>query len=160
MHCPFCNAADTKVIDSRLVANGSQVRRRRECTECKERFTTFESAELLMPRVIKRDGTSCPFDDEKLRYGLRRALEKRSISDEQFESLVASLLHRVGSLGEREICSESIGDIVLSELLPLDEVAYIRFASVYRSFQNVHAFKKIISGLEMKIEKNEEKIDV
>ena len=154
MHCPFCNAEDTKVIDSRLVASGSQVRRRRECMICKDRYTTFESAELLMPRVIKRDGSSCPFDEEKLRHGLRRALEKRQISDEQFESLVADILQKLSSLGEREISSEDIGDIALSELKPLDEVAYIRFASVYRSFQDVDAFKNIVLGLEM----NEEKV--
>jgi transcriptional repressor NrdR len=149
MHCPFCNAEDTKVIDSRLVADGAQVRRRRECMVCKDRYTTFESAELLMPRVIKKDGSRCPFDEDKLRHGLRRALEKRPISDEQYEALVANILQRVNSLGEREICSEDIGDVVLSELKPVDEVAYIRFASVYRSFQDVHAFKKIVLGLEM-----------
>ena len=149
MHCPFCGAEDTKVIDSRLVADGAQVRRRRECLACHERYTTFESAELLMPTVIKKDGRRCPFDEEKLRHGLSRALEKRPISEEQLESLLASILHRVNSIGEREICSEIIGDIALTELRPLDEVAYIRFASVYRSFQNVQAFKKIVLGMEM-----------
>ena len=149
MYCPFCNTEDTKVIDSRLVANGAQVRRRRECLVCKERYTTFETAELLMPKVIKKDGRRCPFDEEKLRSGLSRALQKRAVSEEQFESLVSRILHKLSSTGEREISSESIGDIVLSELSPIDEVAYIRFASVYRSFQDIQAFKEIVLGMEM-----------
>lgn len=148
MLCPFCSFTETKVIDSRLVANGSQVRRRRECLECKERYTTFEASELLMPKVIKRDGKICPFDESKLRSGLQRALQKRPINLDKLESLIASMLHRIGSTGEREVSSEFIGDVVLEHLRPIDEVAYIRFASVYRSFQDLQAFKKIVLGLE------------
>ena len=157
MYCPFCNTEDTKVIDSRLVANGAQVRRRRECLVCKERYTTFETAELLMPKVIKKDGRRCPFDEEKLRSGLSRALQKRAVSEEQFESLVARILHKLSSTGEREISSESIGDIALSELGPIDEVAYIRFASVYRSFQDIQAFKEIVLGMETQEPTREER---
>ena len=150
MFCPFCNAADTKVIDSRLVADGSQVRRRRECVSCKERFTTFETAELLMPKVIKKNGDRSPFDEDKLRKGIQRAMQKRPFGVEDIDSLMAKILYKIGSCGEREITSEMIGDIVLEEILLIDEVAYIRFASVYRSFQDIHAFKKIVSGLEKK----------
>ena len=149
MYCPFCGAADTKVIDSRLVASGAQVRRRRECLACKERYTTFEAAELLMPRVIKKDGKRMPFDEDKLRSGLSRALQKRPVSEEQFEALIARVLHKISGCGEREIFSDVIGDMVLEELRPVDEVAYIRFASVYRSFQDIQAFKAIVLGLEM-----------
>lgn len=149
MYCPFCGAADTKVIDSRLVASGAQVRRRRECLACKERYTTFEAAELLMPRVIKKDGKRMPFDEDKLRSGLTRALQKRPVSEEQFEALIARVLHKISGSGEREIFSDTIGDMALTELLPVDEVAYIRFASVYRSFQDIQAFKAIVLGLEM-----------
>ena len=148
MYCPFCGADDTKVIDSRLVASGTQVRRRRECLACKERYTTFESAELLIPKVIKRDGSRMPFDEQKIRDGLQRALQKRPIAEEQLETLVACILRRLSSVGEREISSEHIGNIVLSELLPIDEVAYIRFASVYRSFQDIKAFKAFVVSLE------------
>lgn len=148
MYCPFCGADDTKVVDSRLVANGTQVRRRRECLACKERYTTFESAELLMPKVIKRDGSRMPFDEQKIRDGLQRALQKRPISEEQLETLVACILHKLSSVGEREISSTFIGNIVLSELLPIDEVAYIRFASVYCSFQDIKAFKQFVVSLE------------
>jgi transcriptional repressor NrdR len=148
MLCPFCNFTETKVIDSRLVANGFQVRRRRECLDCKERYTTFETAELLMPKVIKRDGKMCPFDEGKLKSGLQRALQKRPISLDELDSLIASILHKIGSTGEREVPSEFIGGVVLEYLRPIDEVAYIRFASVYRSFQDIQAFKKIVLGLE------------
>jgi|TARA_B110000459_G_scaffold203967_1_gene263027 transcriptional repressor NrdR len=148
MLCPFCNFTETKVIDSRLVANGSQVRRRRECLDCKERYTTFETAELLMPKVIKRDGTICPFDENKLKSGLQRALQKRPISSDELESLTASILYKIGSTGEREVSSEFIGGVVMGYLRPIDEVAYIRFASVYRSFQDIQAFKEIVFGLE------------
>lgn len=161
MFCPFCKATDTKVIDSRLVASGSQVRRRRECLVCKERYTTFEAAELLMPRVIKKDGRRCPFDQEKLLSGVRIALDKRSISEEDLAALLTRILHKVSSIGEREVASEYIGDVVLEELLLIDEVAYVRFASVYRSFKNIEAFKEIILGLEQQYNNKllEEKIN-
>lgn len=147
MHCPFCGAADTKVIDSRLVAGGDQVRRRRECLSCKERFTTYESAELLMPRVVKHDGSRQPFDEDKLRAGILRALEKRPVSTEEVESAINQIKYRLRSTGERELKSLVIGEEVMKELRRLDQVAYVRFASVYRDFQDVNEFKKEIDRL-------------
>lgn len=147
MHCPFCSAEDTKVIDSRLVSEGDQVRRRRECLSCKERFTTFEVAELLMPKVIKNDGTREPFDDEKLRAGLQRALEKRPVSVERIETAITQIKHTLQSTGERELPSSSIGTLVMDQLRQLDEVAYVRFASVYRRFQDVEEFRQEIDRL-------------
>lgn len=147
MHCPFCGEADTKVIDSRLVADGDQVRRRRECLSCKERFTTFETAELVMPRVVKQDGTRQPFDEEKLRSGLMKALEKRPVSIEEIEAAVNRIKFRLRATGEREVKSLVVGEEVMSELRQLDKVAYVRFASVYRSFQDVNEFKEEIERL-------------
>ncbi len=147
MHCPFCGAADSKVIDSRLVADGSQVRRRRECVECRERFTTFETAELVMPRVIKNDGARVPFDEEKLRNGMQRALEKRPVGIEQIEESLSHIKARIRSIGEREIPSSVIGEYVMDALRDLDEVAYVRFASVYRKFTDVKEFGDEIARL-------------
>ncbi|MEZ5560176.1 MAG: transcriptional regulator NrdR [Pseudomonadales bacterium] len=147
MHCPFCGADDTKVIDSRLVADGDQVRRRRECQTCGERFTTFETAELVMPRIVKRDGTREPFDEDKLRRGLLRALEKRPVSVEQIETVLTRIMHRLRSTGEREIPSLQVGEEVMRELRDLDVVAYVRFASVYRDFQDISEFQKEIQNL-------------
>ena len=130
MHCPFCSETDTKVIDSRLVVDGQQVRRRRECPKCTERFTTFETAELVFPRVVKSDGRRAPFDDQKLRAGLLRALEKRPVSAEQIESVMQTLLNRIRATGEREISSQLLGEWMMEELRALDQVAYVRFASV------------------------------
>ena len=141
MYCPFCSAEDTKVIDSRLVAEGGQVRRRRECLSCRERFTTYELAELLMPRVIKSDDTREPFDEDKLRAGLLRALEKRPVGIEQIEGAISHIQHQLRAAGEREITSRMIGERVMTELRELDEVAYVRFASVYRSFQDLSEFR-------------------
>lgn len=148
MHCPFCNANDTKVIDSRLVGEGTQVRRRRECLICSERFTTYETAELVMPRVVKRDGTRHPFDEEKLREGMQKALEKRPVSVEQIEAALEQIKHALRATGEREIKSQAVGELVMQELKKLDQVAYVRFASVYRSFQDVNAFREEIQKLE------------
>ncbi|MDF2181675.1 transcriptional regulator NrdR [Neptuniibacter sp. CAU 1671] len=147
MQCPFCGANDTKVVDSRLVAEGQQVRRRRECVSCNERFTTFESAELLMPRVIKADGTREPFDEDKLRAGIHRALEKRPVSIEELEASISRIKHRLRATGERELPSRELGEAVMAELRRLDEVAYVRFASVYRSFQDINEFKEEIDRL-------------
>lgn len=155
MHCPFCCQFDTKVIDSRLVADGVQVRRRRECLACHERFTTFEAAELLMPRVIKHDGTREPFDERKLRNGLQRALEKRPVSVEAIETALTSTCHYLQSLGEREIQSLVIGEKVMEELRNLDQVAYVRFASVYRSFQDISEFQQEIDRLQAPINTEE-----
>ncbi|MEA5444498.1 transcriptional regulator NrdR [Gammaproteobacteria bacterium AB-CW1] len=147
MHCPFCNFEDTRVIDSRLAGEGSQVRRRRECGRCGERFTTFESAELVMPRVVKEGGSRVPFDEEKLRAGMTRALEKRPVDTEAVDAALARIMHRIRATGEREVKSRQIGEWVMDELRGLDEVAYVRFASVYRSFQDVEAFSEEIERL-------------
>lgn len=152
MHCPFCSDQDTKVIDSRLVAEGDQVRRRRECQTCKERFTTFETAELVMPRVIKSDGAREPFDENKLRAGLLRALEKRPVDTEEVETSINRILHELRSTGEREVPSRLIGEAVMKELKTVDVVAYVRFASVYRDFQDVSEFQDEISKLELELE--------
>ena len=148
MHCPFRSATDTKVIDSRLVADGHQVRRRRECTECHERFTTFEGAELVMPRVIKRDGSRQPFDEEKLRGGMLRAVEKRPVSMDEIEQAITKIKSTLRATGEREIDSEMIGNLMMDQLMSLDKVAYIRFASVYRAFEDVSQFGEAIAKLQ------------
>lgn len=147
MHCPFCKATDTKVIDSRLVAEGDQVRRRRECVSCRERFTTFESAELVMPRVVKHDGTRQPFDEDKLNRGFAKALEKRPVSIEAIEAAIHNIKYRLRATGERELTSLTVGEEVMRELRQLDEVAYVRFASVYRSFQDINEFKEEVDRL-------------
>jgi transcriptional repressor NrdR len=147
MPCPFCGAHDTKVIDSRLVAEGDQVRRRRECLACQERFTTFETAELVLPRIIKGDGRRQPFDEEKLRAGMQRALEKRPVSVEQIEAAIGHIKHRLRASGEREVQAMVVGEMVMNELKQLDEVAYIRFASVYRRFQDLNQFREEIERL-------------
>ncbi len=148
MHCPFCSADDTKVIDSRLVADGHQVRRRRECLVCHERFTTFEMAELVMPRVIKSNGVREPFNEDKLRNGIQKALEKRPVSTELIEQSVNRITSSLRATGEREIMSKIIGNLVMEELKLLDKVAYIRFASVYRSFEDIREFGEEIARLE------------
>lgn len=147
MHCPFCGDKETKVIDSRLVAEGNQVRRRRECQDCGERFTTFESAELVMPRVIKSNGSRQPFDEDKLRNGLQRALEKRPVDLETIEATINRIKHKLRATGEREIQTRAIGELVMEELRELDDVAFVRFASVYRSFQDVNQFSQEIERL-------------
>lgn len=147
MYCPFCSATDTKVIDSRLVSDGHQVRRRRECLACHERYTTFESAELVMPRIIKRDGSREPFNEDKMRNGLVRALEKRPVSTEEMELSINKLKSKLRATGEREVSSELLGTIIMEQLKSLDKVAYIRFASVYRSFEDIKEFGEEIARL-------------
>jgi transcriptional repressor NrdR len=147
MYCPFCSANDTKVIDSRLVSDGHQVRRRRECLACHERYTTFESAELVMPRIIKRDGSREPFNEDKMLSGLTRALEKRPVSMEQIELAVNKLKSQMRATGEREISSEMLGDLIMAQLKELDKVAYLRFASVYLSFEDISEFADEITRL-------------
>ncbi|WP_280549353.1 MULTISPECIES: transcriptional regulator NrdR [unclassified Halomonas] len=147
MHCPFCGANDTRVTDSRLVADGDQVRRRRQCAACGERFTTYETAELVMPRVIKSDGTREVFDETKLRAGMLRALEKRPVSAESIEVAVERIRQNLRARGEREIHARDIGEEVMQALKRLDQVAYIRFASVYRSFQDIDEFRAEIDRL-------------
>ena len=148
MHYPFCSADDTKVIDSRLVAEGDQVRRRRECVSCAERFTTYEVAELVMPRVIKQNGSREPFDESKLRAGFARALEKRPVSVEAIEAAINHIKHALRATGEREVQSMVLGELVMEQLKTLDQVAYVRFASVYRSFQDLAEFRDEIERLE------------
>ena len=148
MHCPFCKAPDTRVVDSRLGGDGDQVRRRRECVVCSERFTTYENAELSLPRIIKQDGTRQTFDEVKLRSGLTKALEKRPVSIEKIEDSISHIKHKLRSQGEREVDARRIGEWVMEELQSLDHVAYIRFASVYLSFEDVDAFRKTIEKLE------------
>jgi transcriptional repressor NrdR len=147
MHCPFCGHIETKVNDSRLAGEGRQVRRRRECLKCGERFTTFETAELLMPLVIKGDRGREAFDEGKLRAGMEKALEKRPVSREQVDEAVSRIVHKVRTLGDREVTSRAIGELVMEELRHLDEVAYVRFASVYRQFEDVEAFHHEIERL-------------
>lgn len=148
MRCPFCGIGDTRVIDSRLVGDGDQVRRRRECTGCRERFTTFETAELSLPRVVKRDGSRVPFEEEKLRGGMLRALERRPVPSERIEAALGRIKRQLVAGGDREVRSRSIGESVMRELRDMDQVAYVRFASVYRSFQDVNAFREEIDRLE------------
>ena len=148
MRCPFCSAGDTRVIDSRLVGEGDQIRRRRECLGCKERFTTYELAELNYPHINKSDGRREQFSDEKLRGGLLRALEKRPVDMEQVEVALSRIKHKLRALGEREVKSRKVGDWVMEELRAMDQVAYVRFASVYRSFEDVRAFLDEIERLE------------
>jgi transcriptional repressor NrdR len=152
MHCPFCGADDTKVIDSRLVAEGDSVRRRRECQTCGERYTTFETAELVMPRIVKSDGSREPFNEDKLRYGLQKALEKRPVSIEEIESALNRITHRLRATGERELPSREVGEAVMAELRSLDGIAYVRFASVYRDFQDVSEFQAEIQKLTTDLE--------
>lgn len=147
MHCPFCNFEETKVIDSRLASEGQQIRRRRECLKCGERFTTFESAELVMPRIIKSDESRQPFDEQKLRGSMLKALEKRPVASEAIDAAVVHVCNKLRALGEREVASRLVGELVMEELHDLDEVAYVRFASVYRSFQDVDAFREEIDRM-------------
>lgn len=147
MHCPFCGGNDTRVTDSRLVADGDQVRRRRQCASCSERFTTYESAELVMPRVIKSDGSRELFNESKLRDGMLRALEKRPVGAEAIEAAVERIRQTLRASGEREIHARDVGEEVMQALKRLDQVAYIRFASVYRRFQDVDEFRAEIDRL-------------
>jgi len=148
MRCPFCGAIDTKVVDSRLSGDTEQVRRRRSCQECQERFTTYETAEVSLPRVIKSRGNREPFSEAKLQAGFQKALEKRPVSVKAIDDAVARVKHRALVAGEREIAALQVGEWVMDELSKLDHVAYIRFASVYRSFQDVNAFREVIDKLE------------
>src|SRR6267154_879018 len=147
MYCPFCSHEETKVIDSRLAGEGQQIRRRRECLKCGERFTTFETAELVMPRIVKSDASRQPFDEQKLKGSMLKALEKRPVPSEAIDAAVVHICNKLRALGEREVAARMIGELVMEELRHLDEVAYVRFASVYRSFQDVDAFRDEIDRL-------------
>ncbi|MFA7552596.1 MAG: transcriptional regulator NrdR [Spongiibacteraceae bacterium] len=147
MRCPFCSHDDTKVVDSRLVAEGGQVRRRRECLACSERFTSYETAELLMPRIIKQNGNREPFDEAKMRAGIVRALEKRPVSVEKIEAIISKIEHNLQATGEREVQSLVLGEQVMEQLKQLDQVAYVRFASVYRDFKDLNEFREELDRL-------------
>lgn len=147
MHCPFCNTIETKVIDSRLADDGSQVRRRRECTSCHERFTTYEVIELNLPRVVKRDGSRVTFNVDKLRGSFLKALEKRPVAVAKIDEAMNRILHKLRVESEREISTNRLGEFVMDELKHMDQVAYVRFASVYRSFQDVSEFHREIEKL-------------
>ena len=151
MLCPYCGENDTRVVDSRVVPEGDQIRRRRECVSCAERFTTYEKIELSLPRVVKQDGSRVPFDEHKLRAGMLRALEKRPVASDRVEAAISRIKHDFMATGERELSSRAIGDVVMAELKELDQVAYVRFASVYRSFEDVNAFKEEIDRLESEL---------
>ncbi|NOG30677.1 transcriptional regulator NrdR [Halomonas sp. TBZ9] len=155
MHCPFCGAHDTRVTDSRLVADGDQVRRRRQCAACHERFTTYETAELIMPRVVKSDGSREMFDERKLRAGMLRALEKRPVSAEATEAAIERIRQVLRARGDREINALDIGEFVMQALKTLDQVAYIRFASVYRKFQDLDEFRAEIDRLSQEPQEEE-----
>lgn len=157
MRCPFCGADDSKVVDSRLSAEGDAIRRRRMCVECNERFTTYETAELSLPRLVKRDRSRELFDENKLRAGFMRALEKRPVSIDAVDTAVKTITRRLWATGEREVDSRLVGDWVMDALRELDEVAYVRFASVYRSFQDVNAFREEIERMENKSEADDKK---
>ena len=148
MWCPFCHHTDTRVVDSRLTSDGLQIRRRRECGECGARFNTLETPALKAPNVIKSDGSREAFDEDKLRRGMIKALEKRPVETQEVERAIRKLLRQVRMLEEPEISSQQIGDWVANELAGLDQVAYVRFASVYRRFEDVQAFREEIERLE------------
>ena len=148
MYCPFCHEQETKVIDSRLGAEGAEVRRRRECLLCHERFTTFEKAELIMPWIIKRDGRREEFNIDNLRAGMLRALEKRPVSVDSVDDAIAAILQKIRSGGgEREVEARQIGELVMEQLFRLDHVAYVRFASVYKRFKDISEFRQTIDEM-------------
>lgn len=150
MHCPFCNEIDTKVMDSRLVAEGAQVRRRRQCVSCGERFTTFEIYEVVMPRIIKSTERIEPYDQAKLRRSISLPLQKRPVSIDEIDAMISRIEQALRSIGEREISSKILGEIVMSELKAIDDVAYVRFASVYRDFQDIAQFQEELANIKEK----------
>ncbi len=149
MKCPFCGAADTTVVDTRINDDGDLVRRRRRCLSCDKRFTTFERAEIHLPQVVKKNGSRVPFNRDKLRASLELALRKRPVTTEAVDAAVAGIEEKLLSSGEREITAQQIGELVMRELKKLDKVAYIRFASVYRNFEDVDAFSKAIQEVDV-----------
>lgn len=153
MHCPFCKAEDTQVIDSRVSEAGDSIRRRRRCLTCKKRFTTYENVELRMPQVVKQDGSRTEFDAGKLRTGFMRALHKRPVPTPLVDDAISAITQQLLALGEREIPSRRIGEMVMKELYKLDDVAYIRFASVYKSFQDIDDFQDAIKEVRKPVRK-------
>jgi transcriptional repressor NrdR len=147
MKCPFCRGDKTQVIDTRESEDGDSIRRRRRCLTCDKRFTTYEMVELRMPQVVKQNGMRSEFDEEKLRTSFKRALHKRPVSAELVETAIDNVTQKLHALGEREVGSRLIGEMVMKELLKLDKVAYIRFASVYKSFQDVGDFAEAVEAV-------------
>ncbi|WP_101926227.1 MULTISPECIES: transcriptional regulator NrdR [Luteimonas] len=148
MHCPFCQHTDTKVIDSRASEDGATIRRRRECEACGERFSTLETIELKLPAIIKGDGRREAFDARKLRLSMDRALHKRPVSEEEIEATVRAVVHQLRMTAEREVSSRRVGEFVIAELRKLDHVGFVRFASVYRAFEDVADFREELDRLE------------
>ena len=148
MHCPFCNFHDTKVVDSRLAVDNSRVKRRRECIKCENRWSTLETADLNLPRVIKKDNSREDFSEKKVERGIIRALNKRSVDKDSIDIAIQNIKNKLKALTDKEIISSQIGILVMQELRELDQVAYIRFASVYHSFDDLQAFQDIISIIE------------
>jgi len=148
MWCPFCSHENTRVVDSRLTRDGLQIRRRRQCEQCGSRFNTYEAPEIKAPRIIKVDGTREAFSEEKLRQGMLRALEKRPVETREVERAIRSLLREISTVEDSEIHSSLLGEWVMRELSKLDQVAYVRFASVYKRFEDVQAFRDVIERLE------------
>ena len=148
MKCPFCGSDDTQVIDSRVSEPGDSIRRRRRCAACQKRFTTYETVELRLPQVVKSNGTRSDFDVNRIRIGFQRALHKRPVPTEYVDAAIDRIVQQVLALGEREIPSRQIGEMVMQELYKLDKVGYIRFASVYRSFQDVSDFRDALKEVE------------
>jgi transcriptional repressor NrdR len=151
MNCPFCSSPDTQVIDSRVSEAGDSIRRRRRCTACQKRFTTYETVELRLPQVVKSDGSRADFDERRIRVGFQRALHKRPVPTEYVDAAIQRIVGHVLALGEREVPSRQVGELVMDELRKLDKVGYIRFASVYRSFQDVADFRDAIKEVEMPV---------
>ena len=148
MWCPFCSNENTRVVDSRLTRDGMQIRRRRQCEECGARFNTYEAPEIKAPRIIKTDGTREAFSEDKLRTGMLRALEKRPVETREVEQAIRTLLRQISTVEDSEIPSSLLGEWVMRELSKLDQVAYVRFASVYKRFEDVQAFRDVIERLE------------
>ncbi|MGH8751656.1 MAG: transcriptional regulator NrdR [Burkholderiales bacterium] len=153
MKCPFCSAQDTQVVDSRVSEEGGSVRRRRRCLSCTKRFTTYETVELRMPQIIKHNGTRTEFDRARVHTGFMRALHKRPVAAERVDEALDHITQKLLSLGEREVPSRLIGEMVMKELYKMDKVAYIRFASVYRSFQDVEDFRDAIEEVQKPVKR-------
>lgn len=147
MFCPFCRADETKVIDSRLMADGNQVKRRRECAHCGERFNTHETVELTMPRVIKRNGNRESFNEKKFKEGFYKSLEKRPLTQASIDAALTEIMQSIHAKGESEMSTKAIGDLVMKKLYLLDHVAYVRFASVYKNFKDIHDFGDAITQI-------------
>lgn len=144
MKCPFCGNADTQVVETRVAEDGDFIRRRRQCAACEKRFTTYERPDLAFPAIVKKDGRRVDYEREKLRASMNLALRKRPVSTEQIDAAVERIEEKLLNLGAREISSNRIGELVMRELKKLDKVAYVRFASVYRSFEDIDDFKTVV----------------